>query len=133
GQGPMVTMIDDERVHAAFAKVYSSGKPAAAVCHGTCILLKTETADGDLLVSGKTWTGFANSEEEYSESAAGQKIQPFWIENEARKISGTNFVVKEALAEHAIRDGNLITGQQQNSSAAAAREVVAFLNDSRRS
>ncbi|MGH3500598.1 MAG: hypothetical protein ACRDQA_06835 [Nocardioidaceae bacterium] len=29
-----------------------------------------------------------------------------------------------AFVEHAIRDGNLITGQQQNSGAAAARLVV---------
>ena len=30
-------------------------------------------------------------------------------------------------APHVVRDGNLITGQQQNSGAAAAREVIAAL------
>ncbi len=128
GQGPMVTMIEDDRVHRAFAAHYAAGKPAAAVCHGTCILLKARTSEGDLVVKGRTWTGFANSEEEYSEHAAGQKIQPFWIETEARKIEGTTFVVKDALTEHAITDGNLVTGQQQVSSAAAARQVVALLD-----
>ncbi len=128
GQGPMVTMIDDDRVHRAFADHHAAGKPASAVCHGTCILLKARTSEGDLVVKDKTWTGFANSEEEYSEHAAGQKIQPFWIETEARKIEGTTFVVKDALTEHAITDGNLVTGQQQVSSAAAARRVVALLD-----
>ncbi|MDQ3245801.1 MAG: type 1 glutamine amidotransferase domain-containing protein, partial [Pseudomonadota bacterium] len=99
GQGPMVTMIDDDRVHRAFARVLEAGKPAAAVCHGTCILLKARLSNGSLLVKNRTWTGFANSEEEYSENAAGQKIQPFWIETEARKIDDTTFVVKEALTE----------------------------------
>jgi putative intracellular protease/amidase len=127
GQGPMVTMIDDARVHKAFAAQLEAGKPAAAVCHGTCILLKARGSDGELLARGRTWTGFANSEEEYSEHAAGQKIQPFWIETEARKIEGTTFVVKDALTEHAITDGNLVTGQQQVSSGAAARHVVALL------
>lgn len=127
GQGPMVTMIDDERVHRLFADFYEAGKVAAAVCHGTAILLKARLRDGTLLVKGRTWTGFANSEEEYSERAAGQKIQPFWIETEARKIESTNFVVKDALVEHAITDGNLVTGQQQKSSAAAAKQVVAAL------
>ncbi|MEL6877792.1 MAG: type 1 glutamine amidotransferase domain-containing protein [Pseudomonadota bacterium] len=128
GQGPMVTMIDDHRVHSAFAAQMEAGKVAAAVCHGTCILLEARGMDGELLVKDREWTGFANSEEEYSEQAAGQKIQPFWIESEARKISDTTFTVKDALTEHVIVDGNLVTGQQQVSSAAAAREVVAILS-----
>lgn len=128
GQGPMVTMIDNEPVHRFVSAFYETGKTTAAVCHGTCILLKTRLSNGDLLVKGKRWTGFANSEEEYAESAFGQKIQPFWIETEARKIEDTHFEVVGALEEHAIRDGNLITGQQQVSAAAAAREVVVALS-----
>ncbi len=128
GQGPMVTMIDNERVHSFVADFYESGKVTAAVCHGTCILLKTRLSNGDLLVKGKRWTGFANSEEEYAENAIGKKIQPFWIETEARKLADTQFDVAGALEEHAIRDGNLVTGQQQVSAAAAAREVIAVLS-----
>ena len=127
GQSPMVSMIDDARVRKAVADFYESGKITSAVCHGTCVLLKATLSDGTLLVNGKTWTGFANSEEEYAESAVGRKIQPFWIETEARKIAGTNFVTGGALAEFAVRDGNLITGQQQVSSAAAARKIIAAL------
>lgn len=127
GQGPMVTMIDDAKVHAFVADFYESDKVTAAVCHGTCILLKVRLSNGDLLVKGKRWTGFANSEEEYAEQAIGQKIQPFWIETEAQKLGETSFEVAGALEEHAIRDGNLITGQQQVSAAAAARKVVAAL------
>ena len=128
GQGPMVTMIDNDRVHSFVADFYEGGKVTAAVCHGTCILLKTRLSNGDLLVKGKRWTGFANSEEEYAESAIGQKIQPFWIETEARNLPDTHFEVAGALEEHAIRDGNLVTGQQQVSAAAAAREVIAALS-----
>jgi putative intracellular protease/amidase len=127
GQGPMVTMIDDQHLQKRVAQFYESGKITAAVCHGTCILLKTRLSNGELLVNGKTWTGFANSEEQYAEHAAGIKIQPFWIENEAKKISNTNFVTGGLLAEFALRDGNLITGQQQVSSALAARKVVQAL------
>jgi putative intracellular protease/amidase len=127
GQGPMVTMIDDQRVHDLFARFYETGRIASAVCHGTCILLRTRLSSGDLLITGKRWTGFANSEEEYAESAVGQKIQPFWIETEARALADTYYECGEALSEFAIADGRLITGQQQNSSAAAARLVVAAL------
>ncbi|MEL6643409.1 MAG: type 1 glutamine amidotransferase domain-containing protein [Pseudomonadota bacterium] len=127
GQSPMVTMIDDTATQNYVARFYEAGKITALVCHGTCLLLKAKLSDGSLLVSGKTWTGFANSEEQYAEGAAGQKIQPFWIETEAKKIEGTNFITAPPLAPFAIRDGNLITGQQQNSAAAAAREVIAAL------
>ncbi|MEL6640434.1 MAG: type 1 glutamine amidotransferase domain-containing protein [Pseudomonadota bacterium] len=128
GQGPMVTMIDNEAVHGFVAAFYEAGKVTSAVCHGTCILLKTRLSNGDLLVKGKRWTGFADSEEQYAEQAIGQKIQPFWIETEARKIAETEFEVAGALEEFAIRDGNLVTGQQQVSAGAAAREVIAALS-----
>jgi putative intracellular protease/amidase len=127
GQSPMVTMIDDVQLQAFVAAFYETGKITSAVCHGTCVLLKTRLSNGDLLVEGKTWTGFANSEERYAEGAAGMKIQPFWIEDEAKKIKDTNFITGGLLAEFAVRDGNLITGQQQVSSAAAARKVIEAL------
>src|SRR5215470_56835 len=61
GQGPMYTFYDDPRVHDLAARFYQAGKITAVVCHATCILLKTRLGDGELLVAGKTWTGFANS------------------------------------------------------------------------
>ena len=128
GQGPMVTMVNDVDTQNVFAGFYESGKPSAAVCHGTAILLKTKLSNGDLLVTDKRWTGFANSEEEYAESAVGQKIQPFWIETEAKQIANTEFVVAGPMEEFAVRDGNLITGQQQMSAAAAAARVVEALS-----
>jgi putative intracellular protease/amidase len=124
GQSPMVTMIDDADLHAFVARAYEADKIIAVVCHGTCILLKTRLSNGDLLVKGKTWTGFANSEEAYADAFVGMKIQPFWIEEEARKLPDTNFVVAGMFKPFAVRDGNLITGQQQYSGAAAADLVV---------
>lgn len=127
GQSPMMTMIDDSALHRFVAGAYEAGKVVAVVCHGTCILLKTKLSNGDLLVKGKTWTGFADFEEAYADQWVGKKIQPFWIEEEARKIEGTNFVVNSMFKAFALRDGNLITGQQQFSGAAAAELVVSTL------
>jgi putative intracellular protease/amidase len=127
GQSPMVTMIDDGALHAFVAAAYEAGKVVAIVCHATCVLLKTRLSTGELLVRGKTWTGFANSEEAFADSVVGRRIQPFWIEDEARQIAGSNFIVNGAFKPFALRDGNLITGQQQNSGAAAAALVVETL------
>lgn len=127
GQSPMHTMIDDLALHDLVARFYGAGKIVAAVCHGTCVLLKTRLPGGSLLVEGKTWTGFANSEEEAADHFVGQRLQPFWIETEARKLPNTNFIVNGAFKPHAVRDGRLITGQQQYSGAAAARLVIEAL------
>lgn len=127
GQSPMVTMIDDGELHAFVARAWEAGKVVAVVCHGTCVLLRARLSNGDLLVKGRTWTGFANAEEAYADSFVGKRIQPFWIEEEAGKIEGTNFITSGAFKPFAVRDGNLITGQQQNSGAAAAELVVATL------
>lgn len=124
GQGPMYTFIDDERVHELVASCYEQGKITAVVCHATCVLLKTRLSSGELLVKDKTWTGFANSEEDYADAFVGQEVQPFRIENEARKLPDTNFIVQGRFRAHAVRDGLLITGQQQYSAAAAARLVI---------
>ena len=126
GQAPMYTYYNDARVHALIGDVYRAGKIAAVLCHATCVLLKTRI-NGKLLVEGKTWTGFANSEEQFADEFVGKRIQPFWIEEEARKIKNTNFIVDARFKPHAVRDGNLITGQQQFSGGAVARLVIEAL------
>jgi putative intracellular protease/amidase len=127
GQGPMYTFFSDERVHKLAVQFYEAGKVLAVICHATCILLKLKLSNGNLLVEGKTWTGFANSEEKYADDYVGKRIQPFWIEEEARKIPNTNFVVSGRFRSHAVRDGRLVTGQQQYSGAEAAKLVIEAL------
>jgi putative intracellular protease/amidase len=126
-QGPMYTYFNDGRVHRIATDFYEAGKVTAVICHATCILLKTKLSTGKLLVEAKTWTGFANSEEDYADSYVGKRIQPFRIEDEARKIPNTNFIVNGRFRPFAVRDGNLVTGQQQHSGAVAARLVVEAL------
>lgn len=127
GQAPMYTFKGNAALQKLFASFYEAGKPSAAVCHSTTLLLEAKTSNGDLIVKGKTWTGFANAEEDFADQAVGQKIQPYRIEDEAHTLSGTSFKVAAPFSAYAIVDGNLVTGQQQNSGAAAARLVVELL------
>jgi putative intracellular protease/amidase len=128
GQGPMYTFRGNKALEKLFVAFFEAGKPSAAVCHSTTLLLEAKKSNGELLVAGKTWTGFADAEEEFADQAVGMKIQPYRIEDEARKMQGTNFKVAAPFSSYAIQDGNLITGQQQNSGAAAAELVVEALN-----
>jgi putative intracellular protease/amidase len=127
GQSPMFTFIENGPLHALIAKFFEAGKVTALVCHATCALLKTRLSNGDLLVKGRTWTGFADSEEAFADAYVGRRIQPFWIESEARQLEGTNFVVDQRFRPFAVRDGHLVTGQQQFSGAEAARLVIEAL------
>lgn len=127
GQGPMYTFRHDSRVIDLVGRFIDSGRVCAVVCHATCVLLEATTGDGVPVVRGRTWTGFANSEEDAADAFVGMSIQPFRIEDEARAMPETNFIVHGAFAEHAVRDGLLVTGQQQHSGAAAARLVVEAL------
>ena len=127
GQSPMYTFRDNEALHQLVVDFYEAGKIVSIVCHATCVLLKAKLRDDSLLVDGKTWTGFSDAEEQYADQFVGQRIQPFWIETEARKIQNTNFIVGGSFKAFAIRDGNLITGQQQFSGAASAHLVIEAL------
>ncbi len=129
GQAPMYTFRGNKTLEKLFVNFYEAGKPSAAVCHSTTLLLEAKKSNAELLVKGKTWTGFANAEEDFADKAVGMKIQPYRIEDEARKIKGTTFKVSQAFASYAIADGNLITGQQQNSGEAAAKMVVELLSN----
>jgi len=65
---------------------YEAGKVTGVICHAT-FGSRPRTSDGKLLVEEKTWTGFANSEEDFADQFVGMRLQPFRIEDEARKIA----------------------------------------------
>lgn len=129
GQSPMFTF----RHHAALAGLFlafaRAGKPSAALCHGTCLLLDLRNADGSPFVRGRRMTGFSNPEEDFADQAVGQKVMPFRIEDEARTL-GADFVTAPPFQPFAVRDGNLITGQQQHSGHAVAQAVLETLRES---
>ncbi len=126
GQSPMFTFRGDEGLATLFLEFFSAGKISAALCHGTCLLLDLKTTDGSYVIAGKTMTGFANVEEDYADHAVGKKVMPFRIEDIARE-RGANFVRVGAFLPFAVRDGNLVTGQQQNSGGEVARLVIEAL------
>jgi putative intracellular protease/amidase len=128
GQSPMFTFKGAVSLQQLFTQFHRSGKVSAALCHGVSLLLYLSDDQGAPFVEGKRMTGFANSEEDFADKAVGQKLMPFRIEDEARKL-GAEFVAAPAFQPHALRDGNLITGQQQHSGAETARLVIEALEE----
>ncbi|CAN1211152.1 type 1 glutamine amidotransferase domain-containing protein [Tumidithrix helvetica PCC 7403] len=126
GQGPMFTFPTETRLHQLLAEFYEAEKVTAALCHGTCALLYVKLSDGKPLIEGKTMTGFANVEEDFADRIVGQKVMPFRIEDEAKKL-GANFITGGLFKEFAIRDGRLVTGQQQYSGKLTAKLAIEAL------
>src|SRR5262245_18208443 len=119
GQSPMFTYDREPELQRKFAQFYEAGKVTSALCHGVAILRYAKLANDEYLAKGKTVTGFANVEEDYADNAVWQMgalprdkhVMPWRIEDELKKL-GANYVQAGAWRGFAIRDGNLITGQQ---------------------
>jgi putative intracellular protease/amidase len=123
GQAPMFSFRDDEDLKRTIVHFYEAEKPVAAYCHGTSALVDVQLSDGSYLVAGKTVTGFANLEEAYGDSFVGQKIMPWRVEDALRE-RGANYVQGGLFKAFVVRDGRLITGQQQYSSRKVAQAVI---------
>jgi putative intracellular protease/amidase len=103
----------------------------AALCHGTAILRYATLSSGEPLVKGRTVTGFANVEEDFADQAvwdAGalapyKHVMPWRIEDEVGKL-GANYIQAGLWKPFAIRDGNLVTGQQNFSGAEVAKVIL---------
>jgi putative intracellular protease/amidase len=126
GHGPLWDLAEDRSSIGLIERLYSAGKPVAAVCHGPAVLRHAKTPDGEFLVKGKRVTGFANTEE----AAAGlTDVVPFLVED-ALKAGGGRYSKAEDWAHHAVVDGHLITGQNPASSEATARALLERLEAS---
>jgi putative intracellular protease/amidase len=134
GQAPMFTFADAHGLQAKFVEFFSAGKLACALCHGTAILRYARLANGDLLAAGRTVTGFANVEEDFADNAVwslgllprDRHVMPWRIEDELKRL-GANYIQSGLWRGFAVRDGNLITGQQNFSGEETARLIVETL------
>jgi putative intracellular protease/amidase len=131
GQAPMFTFDRAAELQRRFVAFFEAGKVTAALCHGVALLRYAKLSNGELLAKGRTVTGFANVEEDFADNAVwemgalprGRHLMPWRIEDELRAL-GANYVQAGLWRDFAIRDGNLITGQQNFSGAATAGLVM---------
>jgi putative intracellular protease/amidase len=119
GQSPMFTFEQAIGLQRKFVDFYEAGKLASAICHGTAILRYTTLSNGEPLVKGKTVTGFANVEEDFADQSMWDMgampkdthVMPWRIEDELKAL-GANYIQAGLWRGFAVRDGNLVTGQQ---------------------
>jgi len=120
GHGPMQDLATDAASGALIAATVDAGRPLAAVCHGLAALLPARTADGTPLVAGRSITAFTDEEERLGGLA---DRAPFLLES-ALRAQGADVSAAEPWSDHVVVDGGLITGQNPQSSASAARALL---------
>ncbi|WP_042379899.1 type 1 glutamine amidotransferase domain-containing protein [Geobacillus kaustophilus] len=125
GHGTMFDFPDNETLQYVLQQFAEDGRIIAAVCHGPSGLVNATYKDGTPIVKGKTITSFTDEEER----EVGLDVHmPFLLESTLR-LRGANFVRGEKWTDFSVRDGNLIAGQNPQSSRSTAEKVVAALEE----
>jgi putative intracellular protease/amidase len=128
GHGPM----QDLAVHPMIGDLLAANlddpdKFVGGVCHGPAAFLSAHRPDGTWLFAGRKVTSFTNEEETQATFAGNAP----WLLEDRLRLAGGMFEAAKPWSVHVVEDGNLVTGQQNNSSGAAASKIVEKLRNSR--
>ncbi|WP_409290806.1 type 1 glutamine amidotransferase domain-containing protein [Peribacillus sp. SCS-37] len=125
GHGTMFDLPDNTRLQEIVREMYEEDKVVAAVCHGPAGLTGVKLTGGTPLVEGRNLAAFTDSEER----ATGLDVHmPFLLETRLREL-GAHVITADDWVDHVISDGNLITGQNPQSTESVAKAVVEKLGE----
>ena len=124
GHAVMWDFLNDPALQEITKNIYEKGGIVSSVCHGYCGLLNVRLSNGQRLINGKKMTGFTWTEEVLAGVA---KKVPYNAEQLAKEY-GAKFSKKcIPFMSYAVRDGNLITGQNPFSAKLTAARVIEAL------
>ncbi|WP_025691171.1 type 1 glutamine amidotransferase domain-containing protein [Paenibacillus zanthoxyli] len=120
GHGTMYDLPKSETLHKLLRDFYEGNKIVAAVCHGPAGLVGATLSNGQPLVAGKRVSAFTDREE--AQTTLDQHL-PFLLESKIREL-GAIYVAAPNWTSHYEVDGNLITGQNPQSTLAVTKAVI---------
>jgi len=124
GHGVVWDFPDNQDLQDIARKIFENNGIVSSVCHGAVGLFNIKLSDGELLIKGKTLTGFSNSEEIAAELA---DHMPYLTED-VLKSKGAHYVkADQDFVPFAVADGRLITGQNSQSGGDVAEKVLEIL------
>jgi putative intracellular protease/amidase len=123
GWGAAYDLMQSEDLADFVTRANASGKILGSVCHGALGLCSAKGIDGELLVKGRRVTGVTNDQI----NTFGIAVTPKHPEEELKK-AGAIFECQHGWLDpfmtHTSIDGNLITGQNQNSGYETAHRIL---------
>ncbi|APX01087.1 type 1 glutamine amidotransferase domain-containing protein [Arthrobacter sp. QXT-31] len=123
GHGPMADLFQDKDLGRILVEANGAGKIIAPFCHGPAALLSATADDGAFAFAGRKLTVFTNSEE----MTGGTGENTPWFVETALRGKDANVETGPDWASHVVREGNLISGQNPQSSEDVAKEVIKAL------
>lgn len=124
GHGTCADFTANPALKSAIETLYAANKIVSAVCHGPNGLPQCNKPDGTPLVKDKVVAAFSNKEEH----AVGlQDLVPFLLESKLREL-GAKYESSDDWNCKVCVDGNLVTGQNPQSSEACAAAVISALS-----
>ena len=123
GWGASYDLMQSEALADFITRANAAGKILGSVCHGALGLCSAKGIDGEPLVKGRRVTGVTDNQI----NTFGIAVTPKHPEEELRK-AGAIYECQHAwldpFATHTTIDGNLITGQNQNSGYETAHRIL---------
>nr|WP_061809313.1 type 1 glutamine amidotransferase domain-containing protein [Rossellomorea vietnamensis] len=123
GHGTMFDLPENPELQQALVHFAENDKAIGSVCHGPAGFVGTKLSNGKWLVEGKSLTAFTNEEEQQT---GLDSLMPFLLETKLRE-QGAQFEKSDAWSNHVITDGKFVTGQNPQSSQAAAEAFLSVL------
>jgi putative intracellular protease/amidase len=123
GHGPMVDLAVDPVLGRLLTEADAAGTVIAPFCHGPAGLLSATTGNGELVFAGRRVAVFTDEEER---TGGTGETTPWFV---ATRLRERGALVEEgpAWSSFVVRDGNLISGQNPQSSEAVAQAVLEAL------
>lgn len=127
GWGAAYDLAQSDRLAELISDANENGKILSSVCHGALGLVSAKAADGSPLIEGRRVTGVTDRQIRQ----LFVTVTPKHPETEMRKV-GAKFEAStapvEMLATHVVVDGNIVTGQNQNSGYETSHRVLELLD-----
>lgn len=123
GHGPMADLATDADMGKILVETNKAGRIIAPFCHGPAALLSATDADDKFAFAGRRLTVF--SDEEELNGGTGPNT-PWFVESVLRE-KGAIVESGPAWSSNVVRDRNIISGQNPQSSEDVAKEVIAAL------
>lgn len=124
GHGPMQDLAVNEDVARVLAALLpDDSKVVASLCHGPAAFLAAGAEDGSWLFKGRKLTAFTDEEERQVGLAANAP----WLLEERLRGAGAEYSAGPEWGSYVVVDGNLVTGQNPASAAAATEALLKAL------
>jgi putative intracellular protease/amidase len=126
GWGAAYDFAQSERLGRLITEANAKGAILGSVCHGALGLVNARNPDGSPLLQGRRVTGVTDRQIEQ----LGIRITPLHPETELRAAKArfeAGSAWRDFFATHTVVDGNLVTGQNQNSGYETSHRILELL------